>query len=686
MDTLAKEIRHEIFEQCDLESLVALRQTSKFFSECLDEFDDSVIREKVLERAPWFQTNSGFDSWNACACALVARTKACLAGQFYETKWLLINNFEAAMRLQPKVTLVDPQDISEYNSDSKLLFPDSFIKTPGSWHAQGSKVLVRGMELDLNTMVSGPNPYCPDKLGSASLSYSEPTVTSPSGLKLRSHDGKNRIQVQDENDKLLLVRVQTQSDESEDEDEDEDGPALFSFVLEDEEHVVYKDTCPRDEEGVLIIDQKDLIEMDTARLYGMAFFKLLPGAGGALVTKLFSSGDENYLAYIHPTADLRHSVIAFLPSIRRPQAMEYDHALPKNYFLYNGYLYYYFEGRLFRLWVDLGKEKRIERSRVKNHKTLPQQYDTQCLAACHGLFPAMGTFCEQSLNFDRHNLIQGSKENGLDRYVTVSQASGYVVGDLKTGQTWQVNEFGAKKHHMFPWLDGSEVKFYKLDNYLCTQLQKKMYSMRQQSHKRFNFAKVYDGLKEQLVKRQETEHDTRKLMPRPLYYTFSGAAIPPALGPYVKGRRIRSDGMIGVPGDYKTTESIREEMKDVVVDEDEDDGYDSDEEYSNAATAYNRAMDKQIRLCQEAQRVETWYTMFDEVHRKFGSRTTNDPQDPTNLAARKRFMSGAIECYTSPWPVPSSSDPAFHMGYIICEGNSALGYGPPECMDDAYIY
>lgn len=31
MNTLAEELRHQIFEQCDLESLVALRQTSKLF-------------------------------------------------------------------------------------------------------------------------------------------------------------------------------------------------------------------------------------------------------------------------------------------------------------------------------------------------------------------------------------------------------------------------------------------------------------------------------------------------------------------------------------------------------------------------------------------------------------------------------------------------------------------------------
>lgn len=87
------------------------------------------------------------------------------------------------------------------------MFPDSFFHTAGSWHAQGTKVLVRGMELDLTTMVAGPNPHCPDNLNSELLTYPDSTVTSPSGLKLRSHDGKNRIKVMDENDNLLLVRV-----------------------------------------------------------------------------------------------------------------------------------------------------------------------------------------------------------------------------------------------------------------------------------------------------------------------------------------------------------------------------------------------------------------------------------------------------------------------------------------------
>lgn len=130
--------------------------------------------------------------------------------------------------------------------------------------------------------------------------------------------------------------------------------------------------------------------------------------------------------------------------------------------------------------------------------------------------------------------------------------------------------------------------------------------MRQQSHKRFSYTKVYNSLKAQLEKRQGDELDTRTLIPRPLYYTYSCTAIRPPLGPYVKGRSFRFKAMIGVPGDCKTTESIREEMKDVVVHTDEDEGYDSDEEYRNVSTAYNRAMDTHIGLCQDAMRVQTW--------------------------------------------------------------------------------
>lgn len=61
--------------------------------------------------------------------------------------------------------------------------------------------------------------------------------------------------------------------------------------------------------------------------------------------------------------------------------------------------------------------------------------------------------------------------------------------------------------------------------------------------------------------------------------------------------------------------------------------------------------------------------MFDDVHKKCGSRTTNDPRDPTNLAARRQFMAGVVECITPPVPVPSSSDIAFYMGYMLCEQN-----------------
>lgn len=693
METLAKEVQLNILQRCDLESLVALRHTCRSFYKCLDDFDEFLVREKVLERAPWFQTDSKLDSWNACACVLVSRTRACLSGQDCKTGWFLMNDLRAAMCLEPKTTLVDPVDFSDFKEDSQMLFPDSFFNTAGSWHSQGTKVLVRGMELDLTTMEAGPNSYCPDKLDSATTTrtYSDSSITSPSGLKLRSHDGKNRIQVMDENDKLLLMRVQTGPDDEDEYDDDRYGPTLLSFALEDKEHVIYKDTCPRDKEGVLIIDPENLLEMDLDRLYGMAFFKLLPGAGGALVTKLYcSEEDPDYLAYIAPTAELRHSVITFLPSVRRPQAIDYERALPKNFFLYNGFLFYYFEGRLFRLWVDLGVEKKIERSRVKSHRHLPQKYDTQCLVGCHGLFPALGTFCEQSVNYDRHDLIQGSKEKGLDRYVTVSQSSGRVVADLKTGRTWQVNEFSDIKHQMFPWLEGDEgekeVKFYKLDNHVCSHLQKKMSAMKpEQKKKRFSFTKIYNSLNVEAITLRQS--DTRTLVPRPLYYSYDGAGFPPVLGTYSRGGPSStgtcSDDKYGAPEDYKMTQLMRDEMKDVSIEVD-DANYDSEEEYSRAVTAYDRTMDEHINLVSEGHQAEQWYALYDEVHKRCGSQTTNDPSDPANVAARKTFMSGVFAGMVSQIPDPTPTDLAFSMGYCLCQKKRSVAYGPPCCFDDSY--
>lgn len=110
------------------------------------------------------------------------------------------------MRVSTKTTFVKPDNFHKLTTDSKLFFPDSLIKAPGRWHVKGSKLLVKGLEMDLTTRLTDSHDYDPDN-SVPPLPSSHSEVISPSGLKLQSHDNKARIRVLDENDYLLLVRI-----------------------------------------------------------------------------------------------------------------------------------------------------------------------------------------------------------------------------------------------------------------------------------------------------------------------------------------------------------------------------------------------------------------------------------------------------------------------------------------------
>ncbi|KAG5366936.1 hypothetical protein CJU89_1385 [Yarrowia sp. B02] len=635
MDIFPRELRRCVLQLLDLESLIALRQTNKFYYTCLDEFDDSLIRDKVLQRAPWFQKDSGIDNWNACARVLVNRTNACLAGRDSETEWFIFNDFEAAMRLEPERTLVKPDDFpSKFCKSSQLLFPDEYLKSPSSWHHKGTNVCVRGMQLDLTTLLSGPSDYSPEDLPKYDVyPYSCPEVVTPSSLKLRSHDGVNRIQVAAENDNLLLVRVQTCPDEDDPyEDEDDEvnpGGNLWTFVLDDENHIVHKASCERDDDGVLIIDPKKLVKIDLPVLHGMAHFKLLPGAGGALVTKYHTGDAECYLA-----------------------------ARPDNFILYNGFLYFYLEGRLFRLWVDLGVQKPIPRAWVPLNRHLPQKYDSQCLTAAHGLFPAIGTFCEQTRIMHQADvLLQGSREHGLERYVTVQRAGGYVVGDLKTGHTWRVDLFDSDLHMVIHWIDGDKVKFYKLDKFVVWGLHEVM--ERRKGDKHAHFAKVFHTL---VTDSAVQEKDTGKLIERPLYYSVSGKAT-------------GIDEMYAEPEEYTKLDGI---VPDWEVTDDEEE-YDSEEEHDALVEAYNEESDRDIYLAQRSMRAEKWYQIFEELHKVHGSEVTNDPEDPENVDARREFLKGAAMSLIPGVPCPPMHKSAQWFGFKVGQaGLEEVGEGPPE--------
>lgn len=730
MDILPRELRRSIFDLCDLESLVSLRQANRFFYNALEDFDDTLIRDKVIKRAPWFETGFDRDNWMQCARLIVNRSAAVLNGMDYETEWFLVKDIRAAMRISPETTYVKPDNFHKMTSESKLMFPDSLLRAPGKYHVKGSKLLVKGLEMDLSTRLTDAyDEYDPDNMVPP-LPSSKPEVTSPSGLKLQSHDKKTRIRVLDENDKLLLVRIRQEGDRATD----------TLARTRDVEHIVHKESCPRDDDGVLIIDRKNLLTIGAIATHGVSVIKLLPGAGGALVNMYYNEG-WSYLAYVEPTKDLRHVVICFVPCIHRTVSMEETKTRPNNYIFYDGFFFFYFGGRLFRLWVDLGYETRIPRRQVPDNRRLPQPYDTQCLTGCHPFYHAMGTFCEQDLDMDRHTLVQGSKEQGLDHYVTVRRSGGYVVGDLKTGHTWQVNEFCPQRQLMIPYLEKGKVKFFTMDHRLCGLMQMKLGELYPQRHERFDWSSIYSRI---VSHPAITQPDESRFPRLELYYSDDGEANPADFGPYLDRSVFHcGDACYNEPEDYETAEHHEKNWEDYVFPREEDDdlyGYDDDfddddefdeyeewedeeefeddddvEEYDDedgeveedeeveedveeggideeaevdeeveGAASGEAAQDDPVAafftdpqspLIETLRGVEDYNTVVYDVCERFGSLSTTDPKDPKNQHALVEFLKGLRDGQNMQmgWTPPSDflTNLAYQRG--LAKGTPKLG-------------
>lgn len=440
----------------------------------------------------------------------------------------------------------------------------------------------------------------------------------------------------------------------------------------DVEHIIHKASCPRDDDGVLIIDREHLLTIGAISTHGVSFFKMLPGSGGALANMYYRDG-WSYLTYIEPTEQLRHVVICFLPCIHNTVSMKESRTRPNNYIFHDGYFSFYFGGRLFRLWVDLGLETRIPRRQVPDNDRLPQLYDTQCLTGCNPFFGAMGTFCEQELEIDRHTLVQGSKEDGLDHYVTVRRSGGYVVADLRTGRTWQVNEFCPQRQLMIPYLDGDDVKFFTMDHRLCGLMQMKLMELYPKRHKRFDWSSIYKTIINHPAITQPEENNFPRLE---LYYSNDGEANPADFGPYLDREVFHCGGACyNEPEDYKPAEFHETNWEGHVFpheddydlydfddfdDDDEFDEYDEwedDEEYEEYDDEVEEEEDDQEEavendpvaafftdpqspLVETLRSVEDYNAVVYDVCERFGNLSTTDPKDPKNQNALVGYLNG----------------------------------------------
>lgn len=463
---LSNELIRLIFEYSNLENCVSLSQVCSSYYAVWADLDTSLIRERVLERAPWFvalDKECGFDSWRKCALLVVGRSRKALEledGSIAHKHLYAIRNLALPVTLCcNKVEFVDSVDFSKDNRVRESMKPlfDELIPLPIDVYdggaIQGTNMLLPGKELDLITMEVSKSDF--RGTGTYRVRHSSPinVATAPSGLRVVNQRSEDRVRVMDENDSLLHVR--------------------FDCPLGEMDTILHKASHPKEESGAYVISSETpnswlLVKSDGSYNDLWPLVSLLPNAGGALLVTYsagnFDGAKQQYLAYIEPLPSLPQVLLCELPPGTPGTGYQrrYTRLSFPFFTVFNGYLYLYFEGRFLRLWVDLGLRSKLDPDYGSDYETLRGQV----LTVWDRNFPALGTFAEGEEEFGGARILR----NG--RFVTVRDARGLVVGDLKTGTTY----FNPKRVLSIPFAsnDGSSVGFYTVDNWVSKKVTKMM--------------------------------------------------------------------------------------------------------------------------------------------------------------------------------------------------------------------
>lgn len=500
MNTVPADIQSIILSNLPLETCLSVGDSCRIWYEFLHASDGCLVRSKVLERAPWFTLEEGggeLDSWVKAARVVVSRSRRTILPKVARGEKLqAIKSLEYPVgkfiNSPIRVKGIDVGFNDEARESMKPLF-DTQLGTSNRHRCvlEGTTLIGEKRSFDLKTLTTGTQTFDRLKKKEFGATNRGTTCVSPSGIVFRNTNPEGFVHVIAENDVMVHVRYSTSeregaysSDEEDDEDEDDEneGPD-FHFDKNDFDCLIHKPSYPREDDGSMLVgDDSGHLKLwpQFDDFAGYTLVNLLPGAAGALVQKMSCSKVvSSYLGYIEPTADLRHVIICAIPFVRDALSIEYRALMNQFYFSYNGYLFFLWEGRLIRLWVDLGFQKdipMIKETRVAlGHNRLPQEdvNDTRCLTAVSASgFPHLGTFVVQGMMYSLCVPVQGDRKRGLDRYVTYQNCHGAVVGDLHTGKTYIMRGERCGRLAAIPFLDGDKVGFYSIRHDMFVDIEK----------------------------------------------------------------------------------------------------------------------------------------------------------------------------------------------------------------------
>lgn len=416
-----------IFSDCDLESCIALSQTCSSNYAIYQQLDSTLVREKVLKRVPWFELGDcKSETWRQCASVIVNRSRKGLDPK-NKHLYLLKDMRVAAALCQNSVAISKGMSLEEHENIRKKMIPlfegesSSFA---GDFEViRGSSIHFPGIALDLKTMKTSHTDH-EDRPDYEDYSTWSNEAVSPSGIVVRHQRSNGFVRVMNENDNLIHVR--------------------FRAVYTNADTLIYKKKpYHKAADGAILVGSQTFplftnpAEDDDFEFVEGALVSLLPGQGGALVVNYPSDHPHRQMVvYVEPTERLEEVLICTVPLSHTYSGSHSDSHSSEFYTFYKGYLYLYFAGRFFQLWVDMGYRSELSDTSCVDD-ALSQKAQSRCLVVWNRNVPVIGTFDEDSpANAKGIQILRGpSMGPGANEYVSVGGACGRVFGHLESGIT-----------------------------------------------------------------------------------------------------------------------------------------------------------------------------------------------------------------------------------------------------------
>lgn len=414
--TLPVELCLQLFHLCDLESCLALSESSCTFFHVFEGLDDSLIRSKVQKRVPWMtldESGTQIYTWARAARLIRSRTSGVRSKS---PKWKVVKNLRPLLSVHPVVEFLPTVSIDTNLPDSFEPIFDEIDPRHEPYKFQGEHLCVGDISMNLKTLrksvISPAESKRPKQL-------SQIFDDRPDHSTMVIHEDDpvgQRLWFSGENSTTIHLTEQRRGH-------------MYSQI----DYLIDKPGSTL-EDGSIGFDPCSSVALPLIRddgANGHYRIKMLPAPfGGAFIVEY--STPTLRISYMDPNP--YENKVVLLAKLEGHTITTFPVDIQIE--IYNGLLYFNVDGQFVRLWVDLGFQKRqtYQQFTKLNVSTevrgfYQQRKYTRALSATRTDWAPIGIYTETTGHADLD-------PRGKERYVTASNSDPFYVGDLLTGKTF----------------------------------------------------------------------------------------------------------------------------------------------------------------------------------------------------------------------------------------------------------